>query len=283
MRLTGPLSQKVTTLLTTVRPLVAPACLVLALCAAPIARADEVFGFPLRIGVYGGWHATPDDYDVLGTRRAEYLPGPGPMFGLRLGYRFDPMFTIGIDTGAAVVPVGDESGWLLPTRVVVDWRALSGIVTPLVGLGGGFVASVGPGGGDLDAVFAGTAGFEVRLGDEAALRFEGGVLATDGVDGLAWVPVVTFGLDFLAWRQRRQDTLGPLPQKVHPVGCPAGVSDALCHDADGDGRIDAFDQCPTEVGMRPDGCPDPDRDAVVGTKDACPKDRGVTADWGCPR
>jgi len=257
------------------------------LLAGGVAHAEKLFGFPFRFGIFGGWHATSDDYDVLGERRAELVPGGGPMFGLRLGWRVSADFALELEAAAVAAPVGDETTWLLPTRVVLDWRPLSGVVTPIIGLGGGFVANLaGPGGGDLDVLFGATAGVEFRLGDVGALRLEGGVLATDGVASLSWSPAVTFGIDFLAWRERHEpdapEPLAPLNSKLPPKGCPAGVSAESCHDSDADGRIDAFDACPTEVGSRPDGCPDPDSDGVVGPRDACPRERGTTYAWGCP-
>lgn len=262
--------------------------LVIALLAGGAARAEELFGFPFRFGVFGGWHATSDDYDVLGERRTDLVPGGGPMFGLRLGWRISAAFALELEAGAVISPVDDETTLLLPTRLMLDWRALPGSVTPIIGLGGGFVANVaGPGGGDLDGLFAVTGGVELRLGEEAALRLEGGVLATDGVSSLSWSPVVTLGIDLLAWRERRapihDEPPVPLSTKLPPAGCPVGVSAELCHDGDADGRIDAFDACPTDVGSRADGCPDPDSDGVVGPRDACPRDRGTPYDWGCPR
>jgi len=237
------------------------------------AHAGKRFGFPIRVGFFGGWHATADDYDVLGERRDDLVPGAGPLFGLRLGWQIDAAFALELESGAVRAPVGDDVAWLVPTRLVVDWRALAGAVTPIVGLGAGFVANAaGSGSGDLDALFGATLGVEFRLGDEAALRLEGGVLMTDGVSSLSWTPFVTLGIDLLAWRERHDpalpDPVKPLDAKLPPAGCPKGVNVELC---------------PTEMGTRPDGCPDPDSDGVTGLRDACPRDRGSTSDWGCPR
>ena len=260
--------------------------LVVVLAQTPV-RAGEVFGFPIRVGIFGGWHATSDDYDVLGERRADYLPDAGPMLGLRLGWRVSAAFAVELEVGTIVAPAGGETAWLVPARLDLDWRALPGVVTPIVGLGAGFVANAaGPGSGDLDALFGGTLGVEIRLGDAAALRFEGGVLVTDGVSSWSWSPIATVGIDLLAWRERHAadpEVVRPPDPKLPPAGCPAGVSGELCRDSDADRRIDAFDLCPTEVGTRADGCPDPDADGVVGPREACPRDRGTSADWGCPR
>lgn len=259
------------------------------------ARAREPLGFPLRVGFFGGWHATSDDYDVLGDRREGFVPGAGPMFGLRLGWRMSDAFTLELESGAVLASVEDDLAWLVPTRLSLAWRALpvdESLVTPIVLLGGGFVANAGgPGSGDVDALFSAGLGVEVRLDEAAALRLEGGLLVSDGVaSAISWTPVVTLGIDLLAWRERRgrrDAPEAPPPPRPTPgpmvAGCPSGVKAGLCLDSDDDGRIDAFDRCPVDPALRPDGCPDADADGLVGADDACPRDRGGASEWGCPR
>lgn len=259
-------------------------------------HSREPLGFPLRFGVYGGWHATSDDFDVVGDRREGLVPGAGPMFGLRVGWRVSGAFALELDGGLVLASVGDGLAWLVPARLSVAWRPLppsESPVTPIVALGGGIYAHAGgPGGGDVDALWSGVLGVELRLDEAAALRLEGGLLVSDGVaSAVSWSPVVTLGIDLLAWRERKADRdgeparPGPRPEALRPTpaGCPGGVRAALCVDSDDDGRIDAFDRCPADAALRPDGCPDPDGDGRVGIDDACPRDRGAKTDWGCPR
>jgi outer membrane protein OmpA-like peptidoglycan-associated protein len=54
-------------------------------------------------------------------------------------------------------------------------------------------------------------------------------------------------------------------------------------DRDGDGFLDAYDACPDEPGVMPDGCPPADRDGdgFPNEVDACPDEPGVEPD-GCP-
>lgn len=263
---------------------IAPLILSLALAtAAPAARAaPEVFGLPFRLGVFGGWFGTSDDWDVLGERDADNLPGAGPTFGVRLGWRISRPWSLQWETALVLAPVQRETVGLGASVIEVDWRALDGGLTPLVELGLGVVASVaGPGRGDLDLLAKAALGVEVALGQVAALRLDVGLAMTDGVDGASWTPIATLGIDFPLWRERREDP-APEPDRPVPVGCPAGVAPAACVDSDDDGVIDAFDRCPIERGAV-GGCPDPDGDGVTGLRDACPRDVGRAPDWGCPR
>jgi outer membrane protein OmpA-like peptidoglycan-associated protein len=54
-------------------------------------------------------------------------------------------------------------------------------------------------------------------------------------------------------------------------------------DQDGDGFVDAEDQCPTDPGIAPDGCPakDGDGDGFLDREDRCPEQAGTEPD-GCP-
>src|SRR5436190_40600 len=104
--------------------------------------------------MFAGWHATSDDYDVVGDRRRDLIPGGGPMFGLRFGVRLSEAFGLELESGAVAAAVGDETAWLVPARLSFQWRPLSETVTPVLALGGGVIANAaGPGSGDLDAVF----------------------------------------------------------------------------------------------------------------------------------
>ena len=56
-------------------------------------------------------------------------------------------------------------------------------------------------------------------------------------------------------------------------------------DADGDGIIDAEDNCPNEAGKASNqGCPfaDGDGDGIEDAKDKCPSEAGTAANNGCP-
>lgn len=254
--------------------------------AATGARAaePEVFGLPFRVGLLGGWFSTSDDWDVLGERDAANVPEAGPVFGVRLGWRISRPWALQWETGFVLAPVAGETAGLGLSTVGVEWRALDGDVTPILGLGLGVVASTfGPGSGDLDLLAKAGAGVEIAVGDVAALRFDVALAMTDGVSGASWSPLATFGIDFPLWRVRRAEPERPAPTAPPvPTGCPAGVGAEACVDADGDGVIDAFDRCPIDPGVL-GGCPDPDGDGVTELRDACPRDRGRAADWGCPR
>jgi outer membrane protein OmpA-like peptidoglycan-associated protein len=56
-----------------------------------------------------------------------------------------------------------------------------------------------------------------------------------------------------------------------------------CPDGDGDGIIDAKDDCPKTPGLAGlNGCPDADGDGIADHKDNCPKVAGPAANKGCP-
>lgn len=99
-----------------------------------------------------------------------------------------------------------------------------------------------------------------------------------------------------------KNTLPKYRRFVDSVGCPAdsdgdGVLDADddcidkaglaelngCPDQDGDGIADKFDACPTEKGtLELKGCPDTDGDGIADKDDRCPLEKGITALKGCP-
>jgi hypothetical protein len=255
--------------------------------AAGGALAAEPLDVPWRGGLTIGWHATGDDYDVLGERREDLVPGAGPLFALRVAYRLSDAFALELEVGAVVAPLEDDSALLVPLRLGAQWRALAGELSPIVGLGAGFVANVaGPGSGDADALFAATAGVDWRVSERFALRLEAGVLASDAVSGaLSFTPIVALGVDVLGFLTRpavggngRQP---PVPRTA-AHGCPPGVPEERCLDSDEDRLIDAFDRCPTKAATRSDGCPDTDQDGVVEPREACPDVRGRPSEWGCP-
>ena len=58
---------------------------------------------------------------------------------------------------------------------------------------------------------------------------------------------------------------------------------ALTNDRDGDGVVDAKDECPDSAGpVKLIGCPDDDGDGVPNYKDKCPKVKGSINFQGCP-
>lgn len=64
---------------------------------------------------------------------------------------------------------------------------------------------------------------------------------------------------------------------------PPVVASCPTQDGDGDGIVDAQDQCPTAAGPGRDGCPvrDSDEDGVLDDADKCPDTKGVVP-TGCP-
>ncbi len=269
--------------------------------AAP-ARAEQTLGFPLWVGLFGGWHQTSDDFDVLGERTDVNVPQAGPTAGLRLGWRIVPTFAMELEAGLVFAPLSDGgSATLAPIRVSIAWRPAEGSwpVTPVVEGGAGVVTQVAGRGQDSDLLLAGGLGVEVPLGSLVALRAMASVHGTDGIEAsMSWSPVFTLGIDFRAWRTSQHKTaadeppperplggpVGPEKPVVPPVaGCPRGVPAARCSDVDGDGFIDVVDRCPVDAGKAPTGCPDEDGDGVIDIEDACPRKRGARLDWGCPR
>lgn len=264
--------------------------------------AEETIGFPLRVGLIGGWHFTSEDFDVLGTRAPDLVPRAGPTFGLRLGWRVMPTFGLEAEAGVVLAPTdGDEAGTRLwPAKVEVAWRPAEGHwpFTPVLTAGAGFIIQRGGAAGyDSDLLLSAGLGVEVTLNALLGLRAMAAVHATDGIDAsLSTSPVLTLGLDFKAWRHRARRGPGPEPEPLRlsepptlpvrpPVaaGCPAGIAPERCLDTDGDGLIDAFDRCPVTAGDGANGCPDPDGDGLRDLEDACPRVWGPPDRWGCPR
>lgn len=239
--------------------------------------ATELIGPPLRFGAFFGWHAT-GDLDVVGERVVGNEPDAGPAFGLRLGLRATA--TLGVDLSVGAVPAGPE--WLLPVVLEARWRPLDGVFTPTVALGGGIYAGLGEG-GDVDALFSGGLGAEVKITPTIVGRVDFGLWVSDGIaSALAFDPVVTIGVDLLAYREHTRvadDGPRPLPSVK---GCPAGVPAERCGNVDEDAFIDAFDRCPLVPGTK-DGCPDADGDGIIDLRDGCPTKKGAASDWGCPR
>ena len=62
-----------------------------------------IVGFPFRIGLFGGWHFTSEDIDVAGNREPDLVPGAGPHFGLRLGWRVIEGFALELEGGPGSV------------------------------------------------------------------------------------------------------------------------------------------------------------------------------------
>jgi outer membrane protein OmpA-like peptidoglycan-associated protein len=64
---------------------------------------------------------------------------------------------------------------------------------------------------------------------------------------------------------------------------PGVASGNGCPDADGDGLADNADKCPEVSGMKKfAGCPDTDGDGVPDNMDDCPEEVGVESNFGCP-
>lgn len=278
--------------------------------ATPSRGSDDggIIGVPLRVGVSLGYQLTAADFDVAGERTDAARPRSAPLFGVRLGLRLVDEIELELAAGLAPAPtVGDiGTAWLMPAHVAVVVRPLPGPVRPYLSLGGGVIANLrAP--ADVDALLVGALGVEIALGPMFALRVEAGLHATDAIDGaLSLSPVFTLGLDVLAWRARRRDTVpeaGPAlfspPATATPGDddpdrdgltdddlCPLHEGPSRhrgCPDTDGDGLADPFDSCPAAAGPRPlGGCPDRDRDGVPDRGDACPDMPGRVDRYGCP-
>jgi OOP family OmpA-OmpF porin len=104
--------------------------------------------------------------------------------------------------------------------------------------------------------------------------FEVYALLGTGFGRLPGTPVFR-GLLGLSWGSGRAKPMcDGRPQQ--PGQCPDP-------DLDGDGVVDASDQCPTVPGLAAfNGCPDTDGDGVVDASDECPTVKGLVALKGCP-
>ena len=72
-----------------------------------------------------------------------------------------------------------------------------------------------------------------------------------------------------------KNTLPKYRRFVDSVGCPA--------DSDGDGILDADDDCMDKAGLLElNGCPDRDADGIADKLDACPTEKGTSELKGCP-
>lgn len=72
-----------------------------------------------------------------------------------------------------------------------------------------------------------------------------------------------------------KNTLPKYRRYVDSVGCPA--------DSDGDGVLDADDDCMDKAGLAQfNGCPDTDGDSIPDKLDACPTQKGAKEFNGCP-
>ncbi|MBX2845171.1 MAG: OmpA family protein, partial [Saprospiraceae bacterium] len=70
-------------------------------------------------------------------------------------------------------------------------------------------------------------------------------------------------------------------KKVEEIPVPVAEPEPVVLDRDGDGVIDAADDCPDTPGTV-SGCPDGDGDGVIDANDECPNTPGLASNSGCP-
>jgi hypothetical protein len=268
-------------------------------------------GVPLRFGVSGGYHATANEFDVLGTRTEGSQVEPSALFGLRLGYQ--PTALFGLELSASLMPAStqvDGGATLLPVHLDITLRPFDATVQPYVAAGGGVFALVGgDAGSDTDALLHAAVGLEWTIDSSVAIRLEGALYATDAInDAFSFNPAILLGIDILAWRDGSETTVGLLDDDGSGVTTPPvrsndpsdpdgddirGAADVCpshagtlstggCPDTDRDGVVDAFDRCPTQAGADGKPCPDSDADGISDDRDGCVYDAGPAQHLGCP-
>jgi outer membrane protein OmpA-like peptidoglycan-associated protein len=268
--------------------LVALAGASVALAARTAAAEGAREGVQFEVGVAGGAHIF-NTHSELGVADDPSLTSPknGPLFGLRLGVLFHPMF--GLEIEGVGIPTKDrhhsESAFIIGARAhlvynIMPGEIAGGRVVPFVLAGAGLlnIASTNGSGGydelkkDTDFEFHGGVGVKFPLNELVHLRLDGRVLGVPNTNKNGFSPdfEAMAGIGF---------TFGG-----HPVAAPPPPP-KLVPDTDGDGLSDLEDKCPDKAGPRENmGCPDKDTDGdtVVDRLDKCPDKAGPVERDGCP-
>ena len=226
-----------------------------------------------EVGLFGGALFPSSDHAFQSNGRHEKFDSPVPELGLRVAYF--PLAFLGAELEGTAGGTKTESGasadlWAARAHAIVQLPSRS--LVPFALLGGGVMgAGSNALGQDSDKLFHFGVGAKLGLDDLLGLRLDlrDNLTQKNGAESgtLTHHPELTLGLTF---------TLDPAKKAPPPSTAPP--------DADGDGVLDAQDQCPAQAGLAPDGCPAPqdsDGDGISDLRDACPNQAGL-APTGCP-
>jgi outer membrane protein OmpA-like peptidoglycan-associated protein len=257
--------------------------------ASAAAQSPKKEGVQFEVGVSGGVHLF-SKHTELGVADDPTLTSPknAPMFALRLGVLFNPMFAfeaegVGIptkarDTGLSAFVIGGRGSLVYN---IMPGQIAGGKFVPFVLAGAGVlnVASTKGDNGytaikkDTDFEFHGGVGAKYFLTDVVHLRVDARAMGVPSTGPetksftVDWELMAGIGFTFG----------GRQPAPPPPL--------LLIKDSDNDGIPDDQDKCPTQAGPKENnGCPDKDTDGdgVVDRKDKCPDKAGPAEREGCP-
>ncbi len=246
------------------------------------AQAENDF----EIGAFAGWHWFDDDNEIGridGTTNVD-APDDSLLFGIRVGYAFNWLFTLEGEIG--LIPTDVDSQISSPVDMVgIVYRAHAlfhftdedSRFRPFALAGVGGMTSQTDDQSviefDTDFVPHGGLGLKYRLGDNWGVRVDGRILLPPSTasEGITQDYEAMIGL-YKTFRNTGPKVAG---------------------DSDGDGVADDKDDCPNKAedndGFRDDdGCPDVDNDedGIPDGDDKCPDEaesqNGVDDDDGCP-
>ncbi len=224
--------------------------------------------------------------------------------GGRIGYY--PLRFLGVEGEFAAMPTktrGGERATLYAPRAHLVLQLGLRAITPFVLVGGGGIGTTGALGRDIDGILHFGGGLKFYVHRLIALRLEarlntgarrGPNPSYDSGGKVGIHPEILAGLSLTFGRKKVAEPPPPPPDRDGdgvldaddqcpdvpgdpPTGCPPP------EDSDGDGFTDDIDACPNEPGVEPDGCPirDSDNDGFLDPDDQCPTEPGVAPD-GCP-
>jgi OOP family OmpA-OmpF porin len=258
-----------------------------ALAGSAAAQSPKKEGVQFEVGVSGGVQLFSKHLE-LGVADDPTLTSPknAPMFALRLGVLFTPMFAleaegVGIptkarDTGASAFIVGGRGSLVYN---IMPGQIAGGKFVPFVLAGAGVMSVASTNGDnsytaikkDTDFEFHGGVGAKYFLTDVVHLRLDARAMGVPSTDEKSF----TVDWEFMAG-------IGFTFGGREPVAAPPIT---LIKDSDNDGIPDDKDRCPTQAGPKENaGCPDKDTDGdgIVDRKDKCPDKAGPAERDGCP-
>jgi OmpA-OmpF porin, OOP family len=247
----------------------------------------------VELGIYGGLFVLNGEHELFEPDAMAPMQGWLPLrklnpdLGARVGYYPLRFFGVEVEGGAMPSKLDDGSdGGVVPFTVRGHAVAQLGLwsVTPFVLVGAGMLGinNAGPLGDDIDPALHFGGGAKIYLNRWLMLRLDLRDVVSHqlGVDDtfISHNLEAVLGLSVTLNRKNKPPARVEQPEPV--VAGPG--------DRDGDGILDADDQCiddPETVNgyQDEDGCPESDRDAdgYFDEQDTCPDEAGVDPD-GCP-
>jgi outer membrane protein OmpA-like peptidoglycan-associated protein/opacity protein-like surface antigen len=253
------------------------------------AQSPKKEGVQFEVGVSGGVHLF-SKHSELGVADDPTLTSPknAPLFALRLGVLFNPMFALEAE-GVGIPTKARDTG--LSAFVVGARGSLVYNIMPGQIAGGKFVPFVLAGAGILNVASTKGDNSYTAIKKDTDFEFHGGVGAK-----YFFTDVVHLRVDA---RAMGVPSTGPETKSftvdwefMAGIGFTFGGHAAappppllLIKDSDNDGIPDDKDRCPTQAGPKENGgCPDKDSDGdgIVDRKDKCPDKAGPAEREGCP-